>query len=244
MARVVLITGASSGIGAAAVRAFEKEGATVVAAARRGPLKWDVAETSRAPELIEMIVREHGRLDVLVNNAGVMATARFHEQDFSELETVMRVNYLGAAALTRAAVPAMLKQGAGHVVNVASMAGMMGFPYMAAYCASKWALVGLTEALRREYYGTGVTFTALCPGSVDTPMAAKSLADEKLGRLARPKTAEQVAARILDAADSKPGEILFGDAPGFLLKIAKFAPELTDWLVHHTYKKAHPLGRN
>lgn len=255
--QVALITGASSGIGWAAAHAFAAEGMRLVLAARRQreldalartlptealAVAWDVADTAKAGKLVALAVERFGRLDTLVNNAGVMATRAFHEQDLSEVERVMRVNYLGAAALTQAALPAMLAQGRGHIVNVASLAGVMGMPFMAAYAASKWALVGLTESLRREYYGTGVTFTAFCPGSVDTPMVVDSLQDPELGRLARPKTAEQVARKLVKAVRERSPEVIYGDAPGFLVKIGKFIPGAVDWALHHTYARAHPLG--
>lgn len=256
--KVALITGASSGIGWAAAEAFAAEGACLALAARRqdkleelgGKLKgraqllaFDVSETEKAGQLIKKVVDRWGRLDLLINNAGVMSTARFHEQSLGEMEAVMKTNYLGSAALAQAAIRVMLRQGSGHIVNVASMAGLMGLPYMAAYSASKHAVAGLTESLRREYYGTGLTLTLLCPGSVDTAMSADSLKDEELGRLARPKTAAQVAEQIVASCVHRSEELIYGDAPGLLLKLSKLAPGLSDWLVHKTYQKAHPLNR-
>jgi short-subunit dehydrogenase len=137
----------------------------------------------------------------------------------------------------------MLKQKEGHVVNVASIAGLLGMPFMAAYAASKSALVGLTDSLRREYYGTGVTFTVVCPGSVDTPMAANSLKDERLGKLARPKSAEQMARKIAMCCANPRPRLIYGDVPGPMIHFAHWAPRLADWILHHTYGKAHPLGR-
>jgi uncharacterized protein len=258
--KVVLLTGASSGIGWETAKAFASRGAKLALAARREDklrelsgliggavetlvIPCDVSQPSQGREAVARTVALFGKHDVLVNNAGIMATRRFHQQDLEEIESVMRTNYTGAAALIQAALPGMLTAKSGHVVNVASMAGVMGLPYMAAYCASKHALVGLTESLRREYRGTGVTFSAVCPGSVDTPMASDNLKDEKLGKLARPKTAAQVGALIAETCLTRDAEVLYGDAPGFLLRLTKLMPGLSDWALDIAYRRRHPLGR-
>lgn len=256
--KTVLLTGASSGIGWATALELSRRGCRLALAARRKDkleelagllpegtltIPWDVSDIGRAPELIAQVEGRFGRLDVLINNAGIMSTKHFHEQDMSEVESVLQTNFFGAAALTRAALPHMLARQDGHIVNIASMAGVLGFPFMAAYAASKFALVGLTESLRREYRGTGVALSVFCPGSVLTAMTAASLADEKLGALARPKTLEQMARRIADCCAERSPEVLYGDAPGLLLRFGQWFPRLTDRLIHLTYTRAHPLGR-
>lgn len=259
--RIVLITGASSGIGWAAALELAKHGASLALAARREErlkelskllephevqtlsVPCDVSDRAQALAAVEAVIGRWGRIDFLINNAGIMATRRFHEQDLEEIEAVTRTNFLGAATLIRAALPHMLKQGKGHVVNVGSIAGILGLPYMASYCASKFALSGLTEALRREYRGTGVTFTLLCPGSVDTPMSEESLKDDIYSKHARPKTAAQVAEKIVACCLDRRPELVYGEVPGFLVRLAQFAPRLTDWAVSRIYKSIHPLGR-
>ncbi len=256
--QVVVVTGASSGIGWAAAEAFARRGARLALVARRGDklmelaarlpgepqvLPWDVGDWKRAPELIAKVLERWGRLDVLVNNAGVMKQARFHEETPERVEEVCRVNYVGAAALIRAALVPMRAQGRGHVLNVASINGLLGFPYTASYSASKFALVGLTESLRREYYGTGVTFTSFCPGTVRTPMTEDLLADPELGKLARPKTAAQAGERIVRACERREAEVVYGDVPGFLVGVGRALPRLTDWVVHQVVKRTHPLAR-
>ncbi|MEK7857953.1 MAG: SDR family NAD(P)-dependent oxidoreductase [Elusimicrobiota bacterium] len=256
--KIVLLTGASSGIGWATALELSRRGCRLAVAARRKDklqeladllpedtltLPWDVSDTQRAPELIALVLERFGRLDILINNAGVMSTKRFHEQDMAEVESVLQTNFFGAAALTRSVLPSMLARRDGHIVNIASMAGVLGFPFMAAYAASKFALVGFTESLRREYRGTGVTLTSFCPGSVPTAMTAASFADEKLSRLARPKTTAQMARRIADCCRERSPEVLYGDAPGLVLRFAQWFPRLTDHLMHLIYTQAHPLGR-
>lgn len=259
--QVVLLTGASSGIGWAAALEFAGHGARLALAARReGKLRelagllearkaeclvlpCDVSEPRQARAALEALLKRWGRLDILVNNAGINSSRRFHEQPWEEAEGILRTNYLGSAFLIHAALPVMLSQGRGHVVNVSSIAGLLGLPYMASYCASKFALTGLTEALRREYYESGVTFSLLCPGTVDTPMAGESLKDERLGLLIRPKTAEQVARKIISCCLRRSPELIYGEAPGFLLRLSKFLPAFVDWVIHQGAKRVHPLGR-
>jgi NAD(P)-dependent dehydrogenase (short-subunit alcohol dehydrogenase family) len=256
--KVVLLTGASSGIGWATAVELARHGAKLALAARRADklaelgnlvgggaflVPMDVSDIKQGRQAVRAVVKTFGRLDILVNNAGLMATSRFHEQDFHEVERVLQTNYVGAAALIHEALPVFLKQKEGHVVNVASIAGLLGMPYMAAYAASKFALVGLTDSLRREYYGSGVTFTVVCPGSVDTPMTEASLKDERLGKLARPKSAEQMAHKIAACCANPRPRLIYGDVPGAMIHFTHWAPRLTDWVVHHTYGKAHPLGR-
>ena len=259
--KVILLTGASSGIGwATALELLQYKPRLALVARRADKLRelaalakaegvetlelpCDVGDRGQCLAAVEAVKRRWGRVDILVNNAGLMATENFHAQSLSNVEEVLRVNYLGAATFIHAVLPGMLERREGHIVNVASIAGLMGFPYMASYCASKFALVGLTEALRREYYGTGITLTALCPGSVRTPMAEESLKDERMARVARPKTAEQVARKIVSCCLNRTPELIYGDAPGLLVRLGKFVPRLIDWTTHQVYRRIHPLAR-
>lgn len=256
--RVVLLTGASSGIGWAAARAFAAEGAALALLARRADkleelaaslktetflVPGDVSQTEHAQKRVDAVVSRFGRVDVLVNNAGVTAFRMFAEQDLAEMEDILRVNYLGSAALIRAALPGMLARKDGHVVNVASIAGLFGMPQMAAYSASKFALVGLTEALRREHLGTGVHFTSFCPGSVTTPMTERVLADPKIGGAARPKTPEQVAEKLVRALLTRPTEVVYGEAPGGLVHLSRFVPRFADWCVDQALKRLPRLAQ-
>lgn len=259
--QVVLITGASSGIGWATALEMAPFKPRLALAARRKDklselaaaiapldvevltLPLDVADSGQCRQAVDAVVQRWGRLDILVNNAGISATASFHRQTLAEIESVMRTNYLGAAALIHAALPHMLRQKKGHILNVASIAGIVGVPYLAAYGASKFALVGLTEALRREYYKTGVTFTAFCPGTVDTPMAREALDDEKLSQLTRPKTAAQAAGKIVSCCLDRTPLVLYGDAPGLIFRLSHFFPRFFDWAFHQVVSRMHPMAR-
>jgi uncharacterized protein len=260
--KAVLLTGASSGIGWATALELAKHKPRLALAARREPelkklaaltekagcetfvLPCDVSDLAQGSKAVESVVQRWGGVDILINNAGRTSSVRFHEQDFDDVAAITQTNYVAAASLIRAVLPGMVERRFGHVVNVASIAGLVGIPYMAAYCASKFAMVGLTEALRREYYGSGVTFTAFCPGTVDTPMVAESLADPKLRLVIRAKTAGQAAAKIVDACRRRKAEVVYGDAPGAVFKALKFAPAASDWLAHQIVRRVHPLGRD
>lgn len=259
--RIVLLTGASSGIGWATALELARHRPRIAIAARRGDklkelaaliekgdaealaIPCDISDPAQGHKAVEIVLERWGAVDYLINNAGIMAHEHFHSQHLAEIESLMRTNFLGAASLIQAVLPHMLNRGSGSVLNVASVAGILGIPYMAAYCASKFALVGLTEALRREYYGTGVHFAVICPGTVDTPMAAASIKDEKLSHLLRPKTAEQLAKAITACLLKKSPEVIIGDAPGLLIKLLKLAPKTSDWITHQVVKRFHPLAR-
>lgn len=231
--KVVMVTGGSRGIGRACVVAFAKAQATVVltyagndAAAEEavrlaGPsteaVKFDVADTSACGRAIENVVLKHGRLDVLVNNAGVAVDGlamRMRDEDWDkQLDT----NLKGAFALCRAAARPMMKQRCGAIINLVSVVGEMGNAGQAAYAASKAGLVGLTKALARELASRNIRVNAVSPGFIDTDMTSKVSAEMRtrlveaipLGRLG---TADEVAASVLflasDAASYTTGEVL------------------------------------
>jgi dehydrogenase/reductase SDR family protein 7B len=164
-----VITGATSGIGREAAREFAKTGAKVVLAGRRKErllelaseieasggqalsVQTDVAEQAQVEALIEKCVERFGRVDVLVNNAGVAMASQFEAMSLEDFRRLMDVNFWGAVYACRAAVPQMRKQrGGGVILNVSSIFGKRGMPFETAYCASKFALAGFSEALRAE----------------------------------------------------------------------------------------------
>ena len=183
----VVITGASSGIGAEAAREFARRGDSVVLAARRLgrlerlaselgpralPVRCDVSDAGDVAALRER-AESAGPVDVLVNNAGFAAHRTVAESPMSEIEEQVSVNFLGAVRCTKELLPGMLARGSGHVVNVASAAASMGLPGIAAYCASKSAMLGFSEGLRHELHGTGVGVTVVSPIMVRTEFFAK-----------------------------------------------------------------------
>lgn len=186
---VAVITGASSGIGAATARLLGSRGASVVLAARRKErletvtaevqqaggkalaFPCDVTMRAEAEELIHRTVREFGRIDILINNAGRGHLSSVEDTTDEMIRNMFELNVFALWYTTRPALGYMKKQGAGHILNMASIAGKIGFPYNSAYVAAKHAVAGFTYALRAELLGTGIHASALYPASVRTDWA-------------------------------------------------------------------------
>jgi short-subunit dehydrogenase len=182
----VLVTGASSGVGAALARALAKDGAVVGLIARRrdrlaevladcqraapDSMMWvaDLADTAAVEPLAVDAWDALGGIDVLVNNAAVPKRRAVTALDPVDVEAVMRVNFFAPMRLTLAALPRMLSRGTGMIVNVSSVGGRLGIIHESAYCASKFALCGWSESMAVDLHGTGISVTLIEPGPVDT----------------------------------------------------------------------------
>jgi NADP-dependent 3-hydroxy acid dehydrogenase YdfG len=209
---VVAITGGARGIGRATAAEFVTRGATVcvgdldtalaedVPGAHGFPLDVTVRESFAA--FAEAVTSRFGRVDVLVNNAGVMPLGDFLEEPDAVGRTTMDVNVQGLVHGLRSVLPGMIARGRGHVVNVASMAGKIPLPGMAVYNASKFAAVGLTAAVRREYAGTGVSVSAVLPSAVRTELAG----GVRLGGALPTVDAEDVARAIAGTLRTRRAE--------------------------------------
>jgi len=191
----------------------EIEAVTAEIAASGGvawPVPCDVADAEAVERLRREAESRLGSVDILVNNAGIATSAPLRKQTLEEWRRVFAVNVEGAFLVTRAFLPAMAERRWGRVVNVASVAGRTGAPYIAAYAASKHALVGMTRALAAEVAAAGVTVNALCPGYVDTPMTDGSI-ERIVAKTGRP--AEEARRRIVEANPQgrliEPEEVAF-----------------------------------
>lgn len=242
--RTALVTGGGSGIGAAIAAAFATAGARVIvtdlkfdaaetqAASLRAAghtaeaLDLDVAQEARCEAVAAEVLRRHGHLDVLVNNAGVGHVGTLVTTTSADLQRLWSVNVQGVFQVTRAFLPAMLARRSGNVINVASIAGIVGVRDRLAYTTTKFAVVGFTKALALDHARDGIRCNCICPGRVETPFVtamiaqypdpARARADmestQATGRMARP---EEIAGAALylasDAAVSVTGSALIVD---------------------------------
>jgi NAD(P)-dependent dehydrogenase (short-subunit alcohol dehydrogenase family) len=249
---VVILTGASRGIGREMAFQLADQGAWLALAAReagaleevaaecrsRGAravaIPVDVGEEAQCAALVARTVEEFGRIDTLVNNAGIGMWARFDEvRDLSIFERILRVNYLGSVYCTWHALP-QLKRTRGRIVGVSSLTGKTGVPTRSAYAASKHAMAGLFDSLRIELAGTGVTVTMVYPGFVATEIRERAFgADGKpLGaspvREAEVMTAETCARLILEAAARRRRELVMTRRGKIGMWLKVLAPGLVD----------------
>jgi NAD(P)-dependent dehydrogenase (short-subunit alcohol dehydrogenase family) len=186
-----LVTGGTRGIGLAVAQALQQAGARVTITGRE-QASLDGAEFDGAkivldvadPESVAQAFAHAGQVDILINNAGQAASSPFHRTDAETWQRMLDVNLSGTFHCTRAALPGMVEAGWGRVVNIASTAGLTGYRYVAAYCAAKHGVIGLTRALALEVATRGVTVNAVCPGFTETDIVKDAVSNimAKTGR--------------------------------------------------------------
>jgi len=227
--KVALITGGGTGIGAACAREFAREGAAVVVTGRRKDVletivreiehakgralavAGSVTDETHAQNAVAQAVLAFGTLNVLVNNAGILTFGKpLHETDEATWNEMMSVNLTGSYRMTKAAVPAMLKAGSGSIINVSSVASLVGLPMLAAYSATKGGLDTLTRCVAIDYAPQKIRCNSVCPGLVNTPMASDLIENkDALAQimtaypLSRPGTSAEIAKLILYLASDE-----------------------------------------
>ena len=233
--KVAFITGGGTGIGEASALLFAKEGANVVitgrtesklaavqkeAEAQGTPIEYlvnDVSNEEDCRKAIDHVINKYGKIDIVFNNAGVLTGGITHETPTEVWESTFDINVKGIYFMSKYAIPHMIEQGKGNIINNSSIIGLRGFPGAAAYVASKGAVTQLTRAMAREYIGHGIRVNAICPGGIETPMVTEDvigksenpdaveeffIGQHPIGRLGRP---EEIAHAVVFLCDEKVG---------------------------------------
>lgn len=266
--KVVVITGASSGIGKALAFAFGREQACIVICARSLEsletvsaelnqngipnlcLQADVSIESDVKKLIDATIQHYGRLDILINNAGITMRSMLIDLDPEVIRKVMDTNFMGTVYATRYALPHILKT-KGSIVGISSIAGFRGLPVRSGYSASKSAMNGFLEAVRTELLHTGVHVLLACPGFTTTNIRFSALnkegqvAGETVRDESKMMSAEEVADHILKAVKRRKRDLILTTEGKFVVFMNKWLPGLMDRLVYNSMakEKDSPLKR-
>jgi len=259
--KVVIITGASSGIGKALAIEFANRGANLVLAARQYvvlceltesliqqygikalAVQCDVSVEDDCDQLIKQAILTFGKIDILINNAGISMRALFKDTDLKVLKTVMDVNFWGTVYCTKYALPHLIKT-QGSLVGVSSIAGYKGLPGRSGYSASKFAINGFLDVLRIENLKTGLHVMTACPGftasNIRNTALAKDGSQQGESTLHEEKmmTAEEVAERIADGVENRVRTIIMTSQGKLTVLLSKFFPAWLDKLVYNTFAK-------
>ena len=224
--KVVVITGASSGIGEASAIQFAKKGANIILVARREEKLLvvkkkisnfnvktqicicDVSQKLQVKQMAKTVLDKFGRIDILVNNAGFAIYGTISDLSIEEIESQMETNYFGMVYCIKNFLPIMLEQNSGHIVNVASVAASFGLPGIASYCASKFAMLGFSEGLQHELQNTGVRVTVVSPIMVRTNFFDHPSFETMPKYSPTSLSPEKVAKAVVKAANSTRLEII------------------------------------
>ncbi len=256
--RVAIVTGASSGIGAETAVALARRGCAVVLAARRGErlkqvaerceqaggaarvVPTDVADEDQVNALVSAADDEFGRVDVMVNSAGYGLFERAWETDTQDMREIFDVNFFGVFYGCKAVAPTMIRQRSGHIFNVSSVIGKRGTPFHGAYCATKFAICGLTDSLRVELADYGVLATTVCPALTATEFFEKSTRARKAGSSFRKfkglTPASVVGRKIAATVGKNRPELVFTAGGKLLTLIAALAPRAADAMMRLYYR--------
>ncbi len=248
MEKIAVVTGASSGIGHATAKLFEKNGFYVYCLARRKTedlncIQTDITDVAQVKAAIETIVAEKGRIDVLVNNAGMGISGAIEDTDITAVKKIFDVNFFGSLYAIQAVLPYMRKQNFGTIINMSSAAAPLSLPFQAFYSATKSAIMSVTEALRIEVKPFNIKVTSLLPGDVktdftamreknkfDNPVYGKRI-ESSVNKMEKDEQngmpAELMAKYVLKLAKSKNPPIykVGGKQYAFLVMLAKFLPK-------------------
>jgi len=257
--KIALITGAASGIGRATAEAFAREGTDVVIAdvnesglksaaesiralgRKVVPIKADVSRRDEVEALVKEALAAYGRVDILMNNAGVGLAAEIKDMELSDWEWIMGINLWGTIYSLHYLLPHMVQRKSGHIVNVASGAGLCGLPISGAYTTTKFGLVGLSEVLRTELEGSNIGVTVVCPGVVKTNIfSATRVKGFPQGVTQLPDymgmSSEKAATRILQAVKRNEAVLVLTPFAKVTFAVKRISPALGRQVARSVYK--------
>ncbi len=258
--KVVIITGASSGIGKACAERFGRGGAKVIITGRnevnlKETANWltnkgfdvlavhsDVAVKEDCKRVIEETIKKYGKLDVLINNAGISMRALLNDAELSVIEKVMQINFYGTLNCTKYALPYLLNT-KGSVVGVSSIAGFVGLPARTGYSASKFAMQGFLEALRTENLKKDLHVMIACPGFTSSNIRNTALSADGSAQGESPReedkmmTAEEVAEHIYKGVVKRKSQLILTNQGKLVVFLSKFFPRFVSKLVYNTMAK-------
>jgi uncharacterized protein len=244
--KVVLITGASSGIGASCAKLIGARGAklALIALPEEGfvsgesdssiTMAGDITSAQTRAEIVDRTIARFGRIDVLINNAGVGQYGYPTEVDTEISKRMFDINVFAPLALAQLVIPHMRAQKAGTIVNIGSVGGKVSLPWAVMYCATKWALHCVDDSLHRELMGTGIRVMKVCPGIVDTKFRDHVLAGNAPGRvedIRRLVSPDQVAAGLIRGVERRKRTVFVPKIGAIFTSLDFFAPRVMDWYI-------------
>ncbi|HEX5043908.1 MAG TPA: SDR family NAD(P)-dependent oxidoreductase [Candidatus Polarisedimenticolaceae bacterium] len=251
--KLVLITGASQGIGHASARAFAAQGATVVVVARSWqklaelaasdrrivPVAADVADGASMEAMAARVLAERGVPHVVIANAGIGLDARFQDTSDAAMRELLEVNTLGVLRTVRPFLPGMIARGSGRILLVSSVVGKRGIPHYTAYSASKFALHGMADCLRPELHGSGVTVGIVCPSSTTTEFQAnlRTAGPAQNKKRLKRHSAESVAEALVSMAGSTRRERILSLEGKAMALLDTLAPWLMDFVLGRVFMR-------
>ena len=253
--KIVLITGASSGIGRASAILFAKKGANLILVARRKEklesiaeelkkfkistliCECDVSDKSQVKKMSNLVLEKYQSIDILVNNAGFAIYGSVSNLTTEDIESQMATNYFGMIYCIKNFLPSMKEKGSGHIVNVASVAGSFGLPGIASYCATKFAMLGFSEGLKHELKETGIGVTVVSPIMVRTNFFDHESFEKMPKYSPMSLSAETVAQAILKASNSPRLEIIVPWFVRIVVWLKNTFPYLINPILGSSFKK-------
>jgi NAD(P)-dependent dehydrogenase (short-subunit alcohol dehydrogenase family) len=248
--QIAIVTGGASGIGKALCEELARRGAVVVVADRRfaeaesvaasitmrggraSAVHLDVRHADDLRAVVDLTAKEHGKLDLMFNNAGIGVAGEIRELNLDHWRTTVEINLMGVIHGVEAAYPVMLRQGSGHIINIASLAGLVPAPGFGPYAATKAAVVSLTSILRAEAKPLGVRASVVCPGFVTTGILEHAIGvkvdqEEVMGKIGMLfLSADDAALRILRGVERNQGVIVFPTSARLFWRLTRISPSL------------------